>query len=279
MCGAARLTVTPILAFDIETIPDVAGLRRLYDVSASLSDAQVAELAFERRRQAVGNDFLPLHLHRVVAVACALRDRDSFTVWSLGAMDEPEGALIQRFFEGIEKYTPQLVSWNGGGFDLPVLHYRSLVHGVQARRYWDLGEDDREFRYNNYISRYHTRHLDLMDVLSMYQLRASAPLDELARLLGFPGKLGMGGAQVWESYQRGEIGAIRNYCETDVVNTYLVFLRYQLVRAALTREAYEQEIELVHDTLARSPAAHWQQFLAAWSGRPAVVAEPRPAGQ
>jgi 3'-5' exonuclease len=279
LCGAARLTVTPILAFDIETIPDVAGLRRLYDVSASLSDAQVAELAFERRRQAVGNDFLPLHLHRVVAVACALRDRDSFTVWSLGAMDEPEGALIQRFFEGIEKYTPQLVSWNGGGFDLPVLHYRSLVHGVQARRYWDLGEDDREFRYNNYISRYHTRHLDLMDVLSMYQLRASAPLDELARLLGFPGKLGMGGAQVWESYQRGEIGAIRNYCETDVVNTYLVFLRYQLVRAALTREAYEQEIELVHDTLARSPAAHWQQFLAAWSGRPAAAAEPRPAGQ
>ncbi len=266
--------MTPILAFDIETIPDVAGLRRLYDVSASLSDAQVAELAFERRRQAVGSDFLPLHLHRVVAVACALRDRNSFTVWSLGAADEPEGALIQRFFEGIEKYTPQLVSWNGGGFDLPVLHYRSLVHGVQARRYWDMGDEDREFRYNNYISRYHSRHLDLMDLLSMYQPRASAPLDELAQLLGFPGKLGMGGAQVWESYQRGEIGAIRNYCETDVVNTYLVFLRFQLARAALTREAYEQEIELVHDTLARSTAPHWQQFLAAWTGRGADAQRP-----
>ena len=151
------------------------------------------------------------------------------------------------------------------------------MHGVQARRYWDMGDEDREFRYNNYISRYHTRHLDLMDLLSMYQPRASAPLDEVAQLLGFPGKLGMGGAQVWESYQRGEIGAIRNYCETDVVNTYLVFLRFQLTRGVLTREAYEQETELVHDTLARSTAAHWQQFLAAWTGRPGPGSEPRPA--
>ena len=269
--------MTPILAFDIETIPDVAGLRRLYNAPASLSDREVAELAFERRRQVTGSDFLPLHLHRVVAISCALRDRSSFTVWSLGAADEPEGALIQRFYEGIERYTPQLVSWNGGGFDLPVLHYRSLVHGVQARRYWDMGDEDREFRYNNYIARYHTRHLDLMDLLSMYQPRASAPLDEVAQLLGFPGKLGMGGAQVWESYQRGEIGAIRNYCETDVVNTYLVFQRFQLTRGALTREAYEQETELVHNTLARSTAAHWQQFLAAWTGRPGPGSEPRPA--
>jgi predicted PolB exonuclease-like 3'-5' exonuclease len=269
--------VIPILAFDIETIPDVAGLRRLFPAPASADDREVAEMAFERRRQASGSDFLPLHLHRVVAIACALRDRNSFTVWSLGAADEPEGALIQRFFEGIERYSPQLVSWNGGGFDLPVLHYRSLLHGVQARRYWEMGDEDREFRYNNYISRYHTRHLDLMDLLSLYQLRASAPLDEVARLLGFPGKLGMGGAQVWESYQRGEIGAIRSYCETDVVNTYLVFLRFQLARAALTREAYEQEIEVVHSTLARSPAAHWQQFLAAWRGLPERAPEPRPA--
>ncbi len=282
MCRRAPLSlltpVTPILAFDIETIPDVAGLRRLYTAAAPLADREVAEMAFERRRQSIGSDFLPLHLHRVAAIACALRDRNSFTVWSLGAADEPEGALIQRFYEGIEKYSPQLVSWNGGGFDLPVLHYRSLVHGVQARRYWDMGDEDREFRYNNYIGRYHTRHLDLMDLLSMYQLRASAPLDEVAQLLGFPGKLGMGGAQVWESYQRGEIGAIRNYCETDVVNTYLVFLRFQLMRGALTREAYEQETELVHATLARSPGAHWQQFLAAWTERP-TVSEPHAAGQ
>ena len=92
--------------------------------------ADVAEMAFHRRRQATGTDFLPLHLHRVVAISCALRDRASFTVWSLGEPGEPEATLVQRFFDGIDKYTPQLVSWNGGGFDLPVLHYR----GTDARR-------------------------------------------------------------------------------------------------------------------------------------------------
>ena len=88
-----------------------------------------------------------------------------------------EGRVIQSFFNLIERHEPQLVSWNGSGFDLPVLHYRGMRHGVVASKYWDMGDDDREFRYNNYISRYHLRHLDLMDLLAMYQPRANAPLD------------------------------------------------------------------------------------------------------
>ena len=188
--------VTPVLVFDIETVPDVAGLRTLQRTGrATLPDAQVAEMAFQQRRQTTGSDFLQHHLHRVVAISCALRERDSFRVWSLGSPEDSEAEIIQRFFDGIEKYTPQLVSWNGGGFDLPVLHYRGLIHGIQAPRYWDMGEDDREFKWNNYISRYHTRHLDLMDLLAMYQPRANAPLDQMAKLCGFPGKLGMDGSQ------------------------------------------------------------------------------------
>ncbi len=257
--------VFPVLAFDIETIPDIAGLRRLYGVPDCVADREVAEMAFHRRRQASGgSDFLPLHLQRVVAIACALRDRDSFRVWSLGGPQADEGTLLQRFFDGIEKYTPQLVSWNGGGFDLPVLHYRSLLHGVQARRYWDTGEDDRDFKFNNYLGRYHTRHLDLMDVLSMYQARATAPLDQVAQLLGYPGKLGMSGTQVWDAYLRGEIDAIRNYCETDVVNTFLVFLRFQLMRGTLDAQSHASEVQRVRDTLARSEASHWSEFLAQW---------------
>jgi len=256
--------MTPVLAFDVETIPDIAGLRRLHRIPAGISDGDVAQMAFHRRRQVAGSDFLPLHLQRVVAVACALRERDAFTVWALGEPGDSEASLVQRFFDGIEKYTPQLVSWNGGGFDLPVLHYRGLINGVQARRYWDLGDDDREFRYNNYISRYHTRHLDLMDLLSLYQPRASAPLDEIAQLLGFPGKLGMDGGQVWDAVQRGELTRVRNYCETDAANTFLVFLRFQLMRGVLSARQYQSELELVRSTLARSSAAHWHEFLAAW---------------
>jgi len=252
----------PVLAFDIETVPDIEGLRRLHDLNGKVSDKDVAEMAFQLRRQATGSDFLPLHLHRVIVISCALRDRDSFKVWSIAA--DNEGELIQRFFEGVEKYTPQLVSWNGGGFDLPVLHYRGLIHGVKARRYWDMGEDDRDFKWNNYISRYHSRHLDLMDLLALYQGRANAPLDDLAQLMGLPGKLGMKGAGVWDAYQAGRVDDIRNYCETDVVNTYLVFLRFQQMRGALTPEQHKAQCEVVRSTLGKSAEPHWKEFLSRW---------------
>jgi predicted PolB exonuclease-like 3'-5' exonuclease len=176
--------VAPVLVFDIEAVPDTEGLRRIHNLGPELAAGDIAEMAFQSRRQAVGSDFLQLHLQKVVAISCALRDKEDFRVWSLGSVADSEADLIRRFFEGIEKYSPQLVSWNGGGFDLPVLHYRSLVHGIVARRYWDLGEDDRDFKWNNYLSRYHTRHLDLMDILALYQPRANAPLDELAKLMG-----------------------------------------------------------------------------------------------
>ena len=254
--------MTPVLVFDIETVPDVAGIRKLHGVSPEVSDGDVAAMAFQLRRQKTGHDFLPLHLQRVVAISCALADGESFKVWSLAG--ESEAEVIQRFFDGIEKYTPQLVSWNGAGFDLPVLHYRGLIHSVRAPRYWDTGDDDREFRYNNYISRYHMRHCDVMDLLSLYQGRAVAPLDEIAQLLGLPGKLGMDGSQVWEAFQAGRLSDIRNYCETDVVNTYLVFLRFQAMRGTVTAEQHRAQVDAVRTTLARSLEPHWQEFLSHW---------------
>ena len=256
--------MTPTLIFDIETIPDTEGLRELYALGADIAAAQIAEMAFQKRRQTTGGDFLQHHLHKVVAISCAMRERDHFKVWTLGNPQDPEEELIRRFFEGIEKYTPQMVSWNGGGFDLPVLHYRAMIHGIQAPRYWDMGEGDREFKWNNYISRYHTRHIDLMDLLALYQPRANAPLDEIAQLCGFPGKLGMDGSKVWEAYQQGEIVAIRNYCETDVANTFLVFLRFQLMRGVLTHEAYQAECDQVRQILSKLPDAHWREFLSRW---------------
>jgi len=258
--------MTPTLVFDIETVPDTAGLAKLMDLPADTPAADVAKIAFHQRRQNGQSEFLPLHVQRVVAISCVLREGDNFKVWSLGAPDEDESSLIQRFYDGIEKYKPNLVSWNGGGFDLPVLHYRGMIHNVVAPCYWDMGDDDRDFKWNNYISRYHTRHTDLMDLLALYQGRGNAPLDQLAQLCGFPGKLGMDGSKVWDAYQAGEIEAIRNYCETDVVNTWLVYLRFQQMRGVLTREAYEREVALVRESLGAIPAPHWQEFLAAWHG-------------
>ncbi|MDJ0871060.1 MAG: 3'-5' exonuclease [Gammaproteobacteria bacterium] len=252
------------LVFDIETVPDVDAGRRLYDLDG-LDDKHVGEIMFQKRREEAGTEFLRHHLHRVVAISAVLRSGDRCKVWSLGETASSEAELIQRFFDGLDRYSPTLVSWNGNGFDLPVLHYRGLLHGVSAPRYWETGDEDSSFRWNNYLNRYHHRHTDLMDVLSSYQARAGARLDEVATMLGLPGKMGMSGAQVWERFLKGDIAGIRDYCETDVLNTFLVYLRFELMRGRLTRDGYERECKLVRETLAREERAHLQEFLAAWA--------------
>jgi predicted PolB exonuclease-like 3'-5' exonuclease len=251
------------LVFDIETVPDVALGRRLYGLQ-DLPDAQVAKAMFALRRQDTGGEFLPLEQHRVVAISCALRSGDGFTLWSLGDLATPEAELVQRFFDGIEKYSPELVSWNGAGFDLPVLTYRALAAGVQAPRYWERGDGDPEFRYNNYLSRYHWRHTDLMDVLSGFQNRGRSSLANIACLLGLPGKLGFDGSQVWDAWQGGNLPGIRRYCETDVLNTWLVYLRFAQLRGQLSRPQYAEEVARVRAWLQGSPEPHLGEFLRAW---------------
>ncbi len=250
-------------SFDIETVPDVEFGRRMWDLG-DISDESVASAMFFKQQQKSGNDFLPLHQHRIVAISVALRTGDTFKVWSLGEEDADEAELVRRFYDGIDRYTPDLVSWNGGGFDLPVLHYRALKHGVQAPRYWEMGDSDREFKFNNYLSRFHWRHVDLMDVLAGFQPRARASLDQTAVLLGYPGKLGMSGDKVWARFLEGGIGDIRDYCETDVINTWLVYLRFEHMRGNLDDKDLQRELAMVRDTLKTMNVPHLNEFLAAW---------------
>lgn len=253
-----------IFVFDIETIPDVNSGRKLHNLE-NLNDAEVAETLFELRRQETnGSDFLRLHLQRIATISVVLRTHNQLKVWSLGEPGSSEKELIERFFAGIEKYSPTLVSWNGSGFDLPVLHYRALLHGVSAPRYWETGDFEQSFKWNNYLSRYHYRHTDLMDVLAGYQARANAPLDDIAVMLGFPGKMGIDGSKVWDYFQRGDISTIRHYCETDVLNTYLVYLRFELMRGKLTQDEYQRECEFLRHYLEKENKAHFREFLSAW---------------
>jgi hypothetical protein len=250
-------------SFDIETVPDVDFGRRMWDLDG-LSDEDVATAMMFKRQQQTGNDFLPLHQHRIVAISVALRTQDTFRVWSLGEEESGEAEIVQRFFAGIDRYTPDLVSWNGSGFDLPVLHYRALKHDIQAARYWEIGDSNRDFRFNNYQSRFHWRHVDLMDVLAGFQMRGRASLDQTAVLLGYPGKLGMSGDKVWDRYREGGIRDIRNYCETDVINTWLVYLRFEFMRGNLDKADLERELALVRSTLETMDQDHLNEFLAAW---------------
>lgn len=255
--------MTTVLAFDIETVPDTDGYRRIEGLG-DLPDEDVARAMYHRRRQETGSEFVRLHLQRVVAISCVLRRGDELQVWSLGETTSAERELITRFFDGINRLTPTLVSWNGSGFDLPVLHYRALVNGVPCARYWDTGDDDQAFRWNNYLSRFHWRHVDLMDVLSGFQGRATAPLDEIAQLIGAPGKLGMDGSKVWDAFLAGDIGGIRAYCETDALNTWLVHLRFERMRGRIDDARFAAECELVDAFLANAKQTHFDEFRSAW---------------
>ena len=258
----------PVLVFDIESIPDIAGLRALRGESAEASDEQVYAAWLAERKEKGQSDFMPLHLQRVLVISVVFRNAEGLRIHSFVDRDgQSEGKVVQTFFNTIEKHQPQLVSWNGGGFDLPVLHYRGLRHGVEASKYWDMGEDDREYKWNNYIGRYHMRHMDLMDLLAMYSPKNNAPLDAMAKLCGFPGKLGMDGSQVYAQYLAGQTDDIRRYCETDVMNTYLVYCRFQKMRGGLTEAEYEQEITHVKETLGQlAPTeSHWDEYLKAWA--------------
>ena len=251
------------LAFDIETVPDVELGRRLYELDG-LDDATVAHVMTLKQRQVRNSDVLPAHQQRVIAISCVMRSSEGVRVFSLGDEQAGERELVQRFFDGLERYAPTLVSWNGSGFDLPVLNYRALAHGLSAARYWEVGDGDRDFRYNNYLARYHWRHVDLMDVLSAYGASGRASLDHIAQLLRLPGKLGMSGADVWPAYRRGEIAAIRNYCETDALNTYLIYLRFQVLRGGLDAKQHAHEVQQVEAKLEQSDRPHLREFLEAW---------------
>ncbi|MGI9337191.1 MAG: 3'-5' exonuclease [Gammaproteobacteria bacterium] len=263
---------TPVLAVDIETVPDAAGLRLVHDMPPDVPDAEVVAMAQRLRRQEKNNDFMPLPLHRIVVISCVLEENDSLRVFSLPAAKD-EGDALRRFFAGMEKLyqthrePPRLITWNGGGFDLPVMHYRSLIHGLRAPLMWQNGDGDANFRYNRtYLNRYNTgRHLDLMDTLAMFQFGAAAKLDNVAKLCGLPGKIGIGGAHVADAFFDGRMDEISDYCECDAMLTYLLFLRYQQLAA----ERGETELA-ARTTAARQymteSGGKWEEFLRQWRG-------------
>jgi len=255
--------VQPVLIFDIETVPDIEAARRVFGFEG-LSDADVLQAMNLKRRIESGGEFQKHFLHQIVAISAVLKTDQLLKIWSLGDETSDEKTLIERFFDGVERFQPTLVSWNGGGFDLPVLHYRALLHGVTARNYWDMGDFNRDRKWNNYISRYQFAHIDLMDVMAGYQPRAVAKLDEIALLLGLPGKMGLSGAGVLDQYLAGDIKAIRDYCEMDVINTYLVYLRFQLMRGWLTMPHYQDACHELEEILDNPNQPHWQSYHQAW---------------
>ena len=254
------------LVFDIETVADIEQGKKYLNIE-QLDDRDALEAILHHARSTSGTEFVRLPWQKVVAISVCYHSERDFKIWSLGNSQSSEQELIERFYKGIEKYTPTLVSWNGSGFDLPVLHYRALKHGISAPLYWESGQKNSDFKWNNYISRYHSRHCDLMDVMAGYQPRAFAKLDEIATLCGFPGKMGMSGNLVQQYFDDGKIDEIRAYCETDVLNTFLVYCRFELMRGSITQAQYDTRMKIVQKYIAEQEGAHWQEFGQNWQTR------------
>lgn len=242
-----------ILAFDIATIPDIAGIRLLHDLPADLPDHDVAEFAFQRQRAQNGSDVLPLHLQRVLAISCILREGErGFKVWSVGQTADAEPTILKVFFDEIALHTPSMVSWGGSRLALPILHSSALKNGIAAPDYWSRSQASPSF------------HLDLANALGLQQSNGLVPLDEMAKLSGFAGKLEITTDNIWGAYQLGQEQAIRDYSQTKTLKTFLLYQRFRLLRGELTAIAYAAEMALVRAAIAEIGAAHWLDFLKAW---------------
>jgi len=143
--------------------------------------------------------------------------------------------------EKIAALSPQLVTFNGSSFDLPVLRYRAMVQGVAAPG----------LAARPYFHRYTEDAVDLCDVLASFSSQAKATLHELCRVMGLPGKPdGMTGAEVEKYYRDGHIA---EYCESDVLNTYRVWLRHELFRGRLSDAEFQaSEANLIDFVRVRS---------------------------
>lgn len=261
-----------LFVFDIETVPDT-------DVVPNLTG--FLEPGVAARREALDqyhlditdgkNSFPRQPFHKVVAIsflACDIERDGRIENYFLkelrsgGQEDSSEADLLKGFFGYIDRFKPRLVSYNGRGFDLPVLKYRAMVHGVSAGGLLNTGD-----KWNSYTSRYSSDwHCDLLEVLSDFGASAKVKLNEVCAALGLPGKAGVDGSQVAGMFDEGRIKEIRDYCESDVLNTYLVYLRYQLLAGNMTKETHNRAIADVITLIEgeQETRPHLGEFMDAW---------------
>jgi hypothetical protein len=226
-----------IIVWDLETIPDLAAAARMF----GLGDAPEADV-----RQALGPDFPKHPLHKIACIGALIASRqpEGWRVDTLGAPhigDRSEGELISAFVEKIGQLRPQLVTFNGHSFDLPVLRYRAMVNRVSAGG----------LHVRPYFHRYAEDALDLCDVLGSYVPGTRVKLDEVSKILGLTGKPdGIDGSQVEGMVLAGKIDEVARYCESDVLNTYRIWLIYELFRGTMTAQELQWSEAQIRDFVA-----------------------------
>jgi predicted PolB exonuclease-like 3'-5' exonuclease len=266
-----------LLVFDLETIPDTALGRAVHHDWAELEDIAVrAKLsAAMLEKTQMKSDFLPPIYHQVVCISCLMADieyhdgTESYhfrKLWSVGEAGDDEATILRQFLHGAGKESYRLVSYNGLGFDLLTLRFRALKHGLSAP--WLFGWKD---KWKNHFTKSSPEfHEDLADLFGVRGVK----LDELCKLVGLPGKMDVAGQWVADLMADGQTDTVRNYCETDILNTYLLYLHYKQLTGALAPDARQHAESTVVDMLVQQAEhkPHLAAVLTCWQpGGPAEI--------
>ncbi len=251
------------LVFDIETRVDKDLIKQVHDPENALTIDQAYDKARDEllERSGLKSDFFPIPYHLPIAIATLQADQN-YRIVSLGCLGIDrfsESELVSRFWQLFET-CDTLVSFNGRGFDLPVLESRALKHALSLPRYFAAGRARSTYRGSRYSDAFH---LDICDFLSNFgaaQRRGS--LDLLARIIGLPGKYSIAGEDVEYLYRQGRLKEINQYCMTDVLQTFLLFLRVELMRGKLDPSGYEAAVGAARENLSqRARNAGSENFL------------------
>lgn len=266
------------LVFDIESVADAALVAKLRYPKETLEPAVAVRRYRDELLQKYDSDFIPYSFQIPVCVAIAKVASD-FRLMDLVLLDEPQyrpHVIAEKFWRGWEAYKrPTLVSFNGRGFDVPLLELAAFRYGISIPGWFNF--DGRS--YEQPRSRYNPQaHLDLCELLTNYgSTRFQGGLNLAANLLGKPGKMDVQGCMVQDMYEAGRLDEINDYCRCDVLDTYFVFLRSQVL---LGRLPLDEEQAIIAETKAwiaeradRTPAYrcyldHWGDWPNPWSVEP-----------
>lgn len=265
------------LIFDVEAVGDGELISKVRYAGQNLSGPEALRKYRDELLEETGRDVLPPTYVLPISVAVAKVSAD-FALLDVAALDEPQyrpHVIAQGFWQGWRHYgRPTLVTFNGRGYDLPVLELAAFRFGIPLPDWFNTQAP----AYEQFRNRYNrTSHLDLMDLFSNFgATRLTGGLNLLANLIGKPGKTGVDGSQVQDLYDAGRAREVNDYCRCDVLDTYFVFLRSRVLTGQLPLEREQQLVEQAHDWLTerqeRCPA--YAQYLAGWGDWIPPVAGP-----
>jgi predicted PolB exonuclease-like 3'-5' exonuclease len=228
-----------ICIFDVETIPDVELIKKSFDITAS-SDYDISLEAFKIQEEKSGSSFLPITYHKSVAISAVICDEYGQFEKVNTIEGDTEEELLRKFLSFIDKKSPKLVSFNGRGFDLPMLMLRAMKYNISCHGFFDNSSPSQnKTKWDNYRYRFNERfHIDLMDSISEFGAVRGLNLDTICAMVGLPGKYDVHGDQVVDLYYNNEITQIKEYCESDVLNTYWLYIKYEVLKGNILINDY-----------------------------------------